>query len=218
MKIIICRGGQQPEVREVGDDFSLEAMQRIVQGNIELIRLSYDEGSEASVDMYLNEEGRLNGLQLNRYVEDAWGRVWDILGNFFIIGGDDSTGESISLTDAQIEEWAERLKLPEVRISSPPEGCILVCHARHPTFMSGDRLDIGLPCWPHDYTPVATVHSDSLDAAFQLTNHIDGPWQDNEGVSAFTSHARSTSVSDVLLLPDGTPMRVASIGFDKVEA
>lgn len=48
-------------------------------------------------------------------------------------------------------------------------------------------------------TPVAEVDTDDADEAFQLTNHIDSSWLENEKVKPLVEKARSTSVGDVLV-------------------
>ncbi|MCC6744616.1 MAG: hypothetical protein IT175_12220 [Acidobacteria bacterium] len=55
----------------------------------------------------------------------------------------------------------------------------------------------------HNGRPVATVDTCSLEHAFELTNHISRPWQENEGVEAVgvaRNGARSTSVGDLLVV------------------
>jgi hypothetical protein len=51
-----------------------------------------------------------------------------------------------------------------------------------------------------NYTLAASVEARSLDDAFRLTNTIDAPWWENEGVDRGTliGGARSTSVGDVI--------------------
>lgn len=82
---------------------------------------------------------------------------------------------------------------------------------------------------PPVYSHVADVDlPDDMHAeVFPLTNSIDGPWWENEGVTAnFDSPAffeveehpgvkgtRSTSVGDVILLSDGRWLRCASVGW-----
>tara|TARA_B100000683_G_scaffold266450_1_gene298715 strand:+ start:149 stop:523 length:375 start_codon:yes stop_codon:yes gene_type:complete len=79
---------------------------------------------------------------------------------------------------------------------------------------------------PPVYAHVADVDlPDHLHAqVFPLTNSIDGPWWENEGVTPnFDSPAfreiegrkgtRSTSVGDVILLSDGRWLRCASFGW-----
>lgn len=98
-------------------------------------------------------------------------------------------------------------------INPPPTGALLVCHARKPNFMCPEaHPDIRLP-WPDAYEPVAIVNCTELDVAYELTNHIDCSWQENEEVEALKDRARSTSVGDVILDPKGRVHRVASFGF-----
>jgi hypothetical protein len=86
--------------------------------------------------------------------------------------------------------------------------------------------------FPLDYECVAMVESDDLDEVFQLTNTIDRPWWENEGVEV-RKQTRSTSVGDVVILPDnqsvclclpvgwkvyhGAPQRFPSNLYDLVE-
>lgn len=46
---------------------------------------------------------------------------------------------------------------------------------------------------------VADVEARSLNQVFELTNHIESDWTENEGVSAVPGRHRSTSVGDVYL-------------------
>lgn len=63
----------------------------------------------------------------------------------------------------------------------------------------------------------ARVDTDSLDVAFELTNHIDKPWFDNDKVTCLNRKARSTSVGDFMMMEDGTIYIVEGIGFRKIE-
>lgn len=70
--------------------------------------------------------------------------------------------------------------------------------------------------FPKDYAKVAEVATDSLGEAFQLTNHIESDWTENEGVGAIHGGQRSSSVGDVFVLENGEAHLVASVGFLKV--
>jgi hypothetical protein len=100
IKVIVARVGQAPVVKDMDD--TLEGMQAIVGGYVEMIMIS------ETVDMYFHEEGRLRGFPLNRYVMDVHGNNWDILGDLFLASHDDQ-GETISLSDADVEKWLPRL-------------------------------------------------------------------------------------------------------------
>lgn len=58
----------------------------------------------------------------------------------------------------------------------------------------------------------AIVDTDEPETAYRLTQHV-GAWYENAGVTAVV-RSRSTSVGDVLALPDGRLLLVASFGFE----
>lgn len=101
---------------------------------------------------------------------------------------------------------------------------IQVKHALNPNFgfPTADRPN---PVYPRDYTlvaimgvPAGATDIELLEMAFQYTNHIDAPWWDNEGVLLVGEPKhRSTSVGDVVVLPDGTPMLCDLCGWKKVD-
>lgn len=80
-------------------DNTLEKKQELVGGYIQCAYLLDDD----NVSLICNEEGKLDGLPLNRDIG------YDIIAGPFIIVGDDfENGEFISLTDAQIEKYKKR--------------------------------------------------------------------------------------------------------------
>jgi hypothetical protein len=210
MRIIVCEPGKQPEVREAGK-MDLETMQGLVGGNIECV------GVGVGVDLWFHEEGRLRRLPFNRNVPDERGQEWDIIGPLFLCGVDEDEGESVGLTDGQIESWLPKLVLPVIEVPEVPEGCIAVWHAKHPNFAGSYMWDIQPPPpWPQDFEQVALVLTESIDHAYRQTNHIESAWQTNTDVKALKGRARSSSVGDVFVLPGGKAMRVDSIGFVEV--
>jgi hypothetical protein len=70
------------------------------------------------------------------------------------------------------------------------------------------------------YDKVAVVSTIDLDRAFELTNHIDHDWTENDGVAAEPGGMRSTSVGDILVSTDSEGIKrafaVASFGFDEL--
>jgi len=63
---------------------------------------------------------------------------------------------------------------------------------------------------------VAEITSDDKEKAFELTNHIDHDWTENEGVTPLVSKPRSTSVGDVMEI-EGKFFIVDSCGFKEIE-
>lgn len=71
---------------------------------------------------------------------------------------------------------------------------IRVYHDKNPSF------GFEVPPWPDGFEFVAEVDGDSIDHAFQQTNHIDRAWYDNNDVRKIVEGTvRSTSVGDVLV-------------------
>ncbi|MCA5961652.1 DUF3846 domain-containing protein [Blautia sp. RD014234] len=80
IRVLLVRPGKAPEVMEMEN--SLSGMQRAVEGNIEML-LPFEE----EVALVCNEEGKLDGLPLNRGIRDREGCLLDIVaGNFFCAG------------------------------------------------------------------------------------------------------------------------------------
>lgn len=97
LRILRVEPGEAPEEKEIGSD--LKSLQAEVDGYIELVYVDYD------AILVCNEEGKLNGMEINRRLGD------DIICGPFFIVGDDGEGEFTSLSDEQIaalkSEFAE---------------------------------------------------------------------------------------------------------------
>ena len=111
MKVLLVNPGEYPEVKEI--EPGLQSMQELVGG---LIQAVYP--FEDPVALICNEEGKLNGMKLNRALrEPETGQVYDIVaGPFFMcgLGEEDFT----SLTEEQIQKYEEVFHYPEVFISA----------------------------------------------------------------------------------------------------
>ena len=64
----------------------------------------------------VNEEGKLNGMELNRRIGN------DIIAGPFFICGDSDDGEFISLTDEQMDVFASEFKDAPVFTGDEPEA------------------------------------------------------------------------------------------------
>lgn len=97
INVLIVEPNELPYEKEIPN--TLEAKQEIVGGYIECTSLIDDD----SVSIICNEEGKINGLPLNRYIGH------DIIAGTFIIAGDDyENGDFKSLTEEQIKKYKER--------------------------------------------------------------------------------------------------------------
>ena len=101
MKILLIEPNKQPTVKTI--KHTLEAMQSEVGGYIQAIYPYEDE-----VALVCNEEGKICGLPLNRFLFDEEGNLIDIIaGTFFICGAPINSENFTSLTDKQIKKYTE---------------------------------------------------------------------------------------------------------------
>ena len=106
LNIIYCETGKLSMVDTVED--KLEELQEKVDGLIEIMELEQD------VCLICNEEGKINGLPLNRAIRDENGEIVEVVaGNFIIVGQDKDTGNLKSLDENQLKKYMEIFKYPE---------------------------------------------------------------------------------------------------------
>jgi len=86
----------------------------------------------------------------------------------------------------------------------------LVYHVVRPRFRSPDNPFAPIPA---AFELVAEIETDDLEEAFRLTNSEEQEWWFNDRVFARTDPCRSTSVGDVIVLPDGEAFIVNSWGY-----
>lgn len=105
IKVLVVEPMQEPYTKEI--DAGLKSLQNEVDGNIQAV---YPFEEEAAI--ICNEEGKINGLELNRALYDEDGKMYDILAGTFLVCGlkGDSFG---SLPDELINKFSEQFKQPE---------------------------------------------------------------------------------------------------------
>lgn len=106
MKVLVIEPEKEPYVKEIGS--GLSSLQKEVGGYIEAVYPFEDP-----VAIICNEEGKLEGLPLNRALRDEDGHVYDIIAGTFLIAGL-SEDNFCSLDDAQIEKFSALYKSPEL--------------------------------------------------------------------------------------------------------
>ena len=105
MTVVMVEPSRQARIIEL--PHTLEAMQQTVGGSIEA---AYP--FEDPVAIICNEEGKLNGLPLNRALYGEGGDVYDVLcGTFFVTGV--GTEDFCSLSPDLAQKYLERFKSPE---------------------------------------------------------------------------------------------------------
>ena len=104
-KVVLVHSGKPAEIVEM--DLSLKNMQKTVGGMIQAVYPFNDP-----VCLVCNDEGKLEGLPLNRALIDEDGKVYDIVaGTFFIcgIGEEDLSG----LSDEMAKKYEEYYRHPQ---------------------------------------------------------------------------------------------------------
>ena len=108
MTVLYVKPGEKPKRIEIEND--LEALQRAVGGYIEAV-YPYED----PVALIVNEEGKLNGLPLNRALRDEDNDIYDIVaGTFLVVGLGES--EFASLTPALMEKYKKLFHCPKAFI------------------------------------------------------------------------------------------------------
>lgn len=103
MKVLYISTNDAVTLRHSVDEFvSYETLSNAVGGMIEAVTLP------SGITLWVNEEGKLNGLPVNKVATNlmtrAFGQQFDILvGNVIVTGGADDEGETLGLTDEQLE-------------------------------------------------------------------------------------------------------------------
>ena len=80
MTVLCVKPGEKPKRIEI--ESSLDALQRAVGGYIEAV-YPYED----PVALIVNEEGKLNGLPLNRALRDEDNDIYDIVAGTFLVVG-----------------------------------------------------------------------------------------------------------------------------------
>ena len=106
MKVLVVEPEKEPYVKEISS--GLSSLQKEVGGFIEAVYPFEDP-----VAIICNEEGKLEGLPLNRALRDEDGHVYDIIAGTFLIAGL-SEDNFCSLDDVQIEKFSAMYKSPEL--------------------------------------------------------------------------------------------------------
>lgn len=99
LRILRVEPGKAPVEKIIGSD--LKSLQDEVGGYIETVYIDHN------VILVCNEEGKLNGMEMNRRLGD------DIICGPFFLVGDDGEGDFASLSDGQITALKAQLALPD---------------------------------------------------------------------------------------------------------
>lgn len=107
ISVVLVEPGKYPRLVEIED--SLEAMQSLVEGNIEEYMPYEDE-----VAIICNEEGKMNGMPLNRAIYSDDKEMLDIIaGKFFICYAPFESEKFLSMPKELARKYEEKFKYPE---------------------------------------------------------------------------------------------------------
>ena len=106
IRVVMCEPGKPARIEMI--ERSLDNYHKIVGGFIEAVYPFKD-----NVAIICNDEGKLYGLEANRYLYDNEGFICDfIAGTFFIVGL--STTDFKSLTPKQADKYKSMFLYPDV--------------------------------------------------------------------------------------------------------
>ncbi|MCD8054971.1 MAG: DUF3846 domain-containing protein [Lachnospiraceae bacterium] len=109
IRVLLVEPGKVPRMIEI--DETLQAMQAVVEGDIEEYMPFEDE-----VALICNEEGKVNGMKLNRaiYSDDGKHQMLDIIaGKFFLCYAPYDAERFQSLPDDLAQKYEKRFRNPE---------------------------------------------------------------------------------------------------------
>lgn len=106
MDVLLIKPGMYPQQIQIGTE--LEDLQKAVGGDIQAV-YPYEE----EVALIMNEEGKMQGFELNRSLRDEKGEAYDIIaGDFLVVGlGEEDFG---SLSPELMKQFEEKFHQPEM--------------------------------------------------------------------------------------------------------
>ncbi|MDU5218680.1 MAG: YodL domain-containing protein [Blautia producta] len=199
--MLMIEPGKAPYEAEL--DGSLESMQKAVGGGIE----GYYPYAEP-VAIVCNDEGKINGLPLNRAIYNEDGEMIEIMaGTFFMAGlGEESFTD---LPDYFMDQYKEQFKYPEKFYR-----------------LAGEIVAVKQPLPPEEKQQPAPVMEEPdgddirLDESTDLAFDLDEFFRQNSGAYADLypdSHAEKERMADELLSGDTGKIRMRLATFEREE-
>ncbi len=106
LDVLLVKPGMYPQAVQIGGE--LEDLQKAVGGDIEAV-YPYNE----PVALIVNDEGKLNGSELNRALRDNEGQIYDIIaGDFLVVGLGEEDFDSLS--PELMEKFEKEFHQPEM--------------------------------------------------------------------------------------------------------
>lgn len=106
MDVLLVKPGMYPQAVQIGSE--LEDLQKAVGGDIEAVYPFNEE-----VALVVNDEGKINGSELNRALRDDNGQIYDIIaGDFLVV--DLGEEDFASLSPELMEQFEKEFHQPEM--------------------------------------------------------------------------------------------------------
>lgn len=103
LKGILLKPEKEPEIIEIED--TLENLQKLVEGRIEVLSIRTDVDKMRSIDLIFNEECKFLFEDANKFIVYPSGLYDYLSGNIFVCAADEETGEFVSLSEEEIEYY-----------------------------------------------------------------------------------------------------------------
>lgn len=117
-KGLIVTTDNETTIVEFDKDNALKTFQTAVGGLVQVLSFKDD------LEMYANEEGKIEGLPVNILATRVWiefyGATDIIMGNVIFTGGVDDEGYTLGLTDERIEFLQKRVRNVASRVAQRP--------------------------------------------------------------------------------------------------
>ena len=108
ISVLVIEPKKRPYSKEVS--LNLSSLEHEVGGKIEAI-YPYEQ----PVAIICNEEGKLNGSELNRALRNKNGQICDIIaGTFLIVGADEDELDFTSISPEHMKQFKELFETPEM--------------------------------------------------------------------------------------------------------
>lgn len=99
IRVLVFPVGEEPYDKLLTEDKTLDGLQELVGGYIECIRL------KPGVDLWINDEGRINGMPPNRWVSGT------AIHGVMVLARSTDEGSTVSVTDEDVDMYWDKFPL-----------------------------------------------------------------------------------------------------------
>ena len=204
MKVLIVEPGQYPREAEIAK--SLKAEQAVVGGLIECVYPWQDNAC-----IVCNDEGKLEGLPLNRTLDD-----YDVIaGTFFVVGL--TKDDFCSLTNEQVERYKAMFFKPQLFV--PYRGGLMQVPYTNPDLPNTPEFIKQDFAIRHNLPELSFCAVEGFDHVMLVQYGKDGYWEIDappEGIDAKTYAERLNAAMGVTKQQQTAMLYGLTVGWDKL--